>query len=345
MKFGALTFLLFIGLVNPAIGKTIQTIAFGSCVKQYLPQPIWDSIIESQPQVFIFLGDNIYGDTTDMEKLYAKYQQLGAIAGYKRLKADCEILAIWDDHDYGKNDAGAEFTKKAESQKIFLDFFDEPMDSHRRNTPGIYDAKIIGDKGQRVQFLLLDTRYFRSPLHKPGRPKIPIEGRHGPYAPTKDSKTTLLGTEQWKWLEEQLRKPAELRILATSIQLLSDEHGWECWANFPHERQRLYQLIQKTKANGIITLSGDRHRAEISKNQNALPYPLYDITASGMNIKSRFSNEINSQRIGSPYQDEHFGTVLIDWKTGTLSLQIRNLKGTPIIQAQTTLSTLQFPRN
>ena len=70
----------------------------------------------------------------------------------------------------------------------------------------------------------------------------------------------------------------------------------------------------------------------------------YDITASGMNVKSRFSNEINSQRIGSPYQDEHFGTVLVDWKTGNLTLQIRNLKGTPIIQTQTNLSTLQFPK-
>jgi len=344
MKFGALSFLFAVALVNPAISKPIQTIAFGSCAKQYLPQPIWDSIVKVQPDVFVFLGDNIYGDTTDMEKLTAKYQQLGAMAGYKRLKSVSKVLAIWDDHDYGKNDAGAEFTKKKESQKIFLDFFEEPKDSERRKTPGIYDAKIYGKEGQRVQFLLLDTRYFRSPLHKPGRPKIPIEGRHGPYAPTQDSKTTLLGEEQWKWLEEQLQKPAELRILATSIQLIADEHGWECWANFPHERQRLYHLIQKTKANGIIALSGDRHRGEISQNLKALPYPLYDITASGMNVKSRFSNEINSQRIGSPYQDEHFGTVLVDWKTGNLTLQIRNLKGTPIIQTQTNLSTLQFPK-
>ena len=345
MKIHVLSFLAVIGVGSPVLGKTIETIAFGSCAKQYLPQPIWDNIIKAKPQVFIFLGDNIYGDTTDMEKLSAKYQQLGAIAGYKRLKLVCEVLAIWDDHDYGKNDAGAEFTKKKESQKIFLDFFDEPKDSDRRKTPGIYDAKIIGEKGKRIQFLLLDTRYFRSPLHKPGNPKFRIEGRQGPYVPTKDQTTTLLGNAQWQWLEEQLRKPAELRILATSIQLIADEHGWECWGNFPHERQRLYDLIHKTKANGIIALSGDRHRAEISRNQNALPYPLHDLTASGLNIKNRFSNEINSHRLGSPYQDEHFGTVLIDWKTGNLTLQIRNLKGIPIIQTQTNLSTLQIPSN
>jgi alkaline phosphatase D len=332
-----------LGSPSILIAQNVETLTFGSCAKQYLPQPIWESILQLKPEVFVFLGDNIYGDTTDMEKLRSKYQQLGAIAGFQKLKQNTTILATWDDHDYGQNDAGAEFSQKEESQQIFLDFFDEPSNSTRRKTPGIYDARMIGEKGKRVQFLLLDTRYFRSQLYKPGRQDNPVEGRWGPYQPNPDPSGTLLGEAQWKWLEEQLKQPAELRILATSIQLVADEHGWECWANFPHERQRLYQLIHKTRANGIIAISGDRHRAEISKDDQSLPYPLFDITASGMNMKSRFSNEINSHRVGSPYQDEHFGSVLIDWETGNLTLQIRNLNGTPIIQAKTSLENLAYP--
>ena len=344
MKIQNLLFTSVLLAFQPLFSNTIQTIIFGSCSKQYLPQPIWDSIIKANPDVFLFLGDNIYGDTTDMDKLRAKYQELGAVEGFQRLKRRCPILAIWDDHDYGKNDAGAEFSMKVESQNVFLNFFGEPQDSLRRKTPGIYDAKIIGPVGKRVQFLLLDTRYFRSPLNKTGRPKFPQEGRRGPYSPVEDANSTLLGETQWKWLEEQLRKPAEIRILATSIQLVADEHGWECWGNFPHERKRLYDLIKKTRANGVISISGDRHRGEISKDDHSLPYPLFDITASGMNIKSRFSNELNSQRVGSPYLDEHFGAVLVDWKSGSLTLQIRDLKGMPIIQTSTHLETLKFPK-
>jgi alkaline phosphatase D len=74
------------------------------------------------------------------------------------------VLAVWDDHDYGANDAGAEYPMKAESQRMFLDFFGVAGDSPRRRRPGIYDARVFGPPGRRVQVILLDLRYFRSPF-------------------------------------------------------------------------------------------------------------------------------------------------------------------------------------
>ena len=344
-RFPAYLLLLFFVMAQPWLqGKLtpVQTIAFGSCAKQYHPQPIWDSIVKLDPDLFIFLGDNIYGDTTDMDKLRAKYQQLGGQPGYQRLKKNCSILATWDDHDYGKNDAGAEFIKKAESQKIFLDFFEAPSDSPRRERRGVYHAQIFGNPGKRVQVILLDTRYFRSPLNNVGKPRIRIEGRTGPYMPLENSKATILGEAQWKWLEKQLLEPAEIRIIASSIQVIADQHGWECWGNMPNERKRLYALLRKTQAKGVIVLSGDRHHAEISRIEDKLSYPLYDITASGLNWKKGFSNEHNPNRIGSWYRDEHFGTLLIDWISNDpmITFQIRDLKGRPVIQHRTTLGKL-----
>ena len=146
--------------------KPVEAIAFGSCLKQTRPQPIWESVRASKPDVFVLLGDNIYGDTRDMEKLKSRWATFGAFPEFKKLRSDCRLLAIWDDHDYGENDAGREFPQKAESQQIFLDFLGEPKDSERRKTPGIYDSVTIGPKGKRVQFILLDTRYFRSPLKR-----------------------------------------------------------------------------------------------------------------------------------------------------------------------------------
>ena len=146
---------------------------------RHAPQPIWESVRASKPDA-VLLGDNIYGDTRDMEKLKSRWATFGAFPEFKKLRSDCRLLAIWDDHDYGENDAGREFPQKAESQQIFLDFLGEPKDSERRKTPGIYDSVTIGPKGKRVQFILLDTRYFRSPLKRAAK----REKGKGPYGRT-----------------------------------------------------------------------------------------------------------------------------------------------------------------
>ncbi|MBI1900797.1 MAG: alkaline phosphatase family protein, partial [Planctomycetia bacterium] len=170
--------------------KLITRIAFGSCCKQGQPQPIWDAIAGAKPDLLVMLGDNIYADTLDMDVLKAKYAMLGAEKGFQKLRSTCPILATWDDHDYGLNDAGAEYAKKKESQQIFLDFFGDAADSPRRKREGVYDAKTFGPPGREVQIVLLDTRYFRSPLMKrlaQEEPQSePGEGINGPYAPNTD---------------------------------------------------------------------------------------------------------------------------------------------------------------
>ena len=106
-------------------------IAFGSCGKQTHPLPIFHEVIKQNPNLFIFLGDNIYGDTHDMDVLKKKYQELGAKGSYQHLIQNTEVLATWDDHDYGQNDAGKHYPRKVESKEIFLEFFKEPQNSER----------------------------------------------------------------------------------------------------------------------------------------------------------------------------------------------------------------------
>ena len=86
------------------------------------PQPVWNAINNFHPDLFIFLGDNVYADTKDPFRLRQAWQRLGHQSGYLKLKQQSIICAIWDDHDYGKNDAGKEFPIRKESQQIFLDF-------------------------------------------------------------------------------------------------------------------------------------------------------------------------------------------------------------------------------
>ena len=314
----------------------LETIAFGSCLKQTRPQPIWESVLAAKPDAFVLLGDNIYGDTRDMEKMRAKWRSFDEVPGFRKLRERSRLLAVWDDHDYGENDAGADYPKKAQSQQVFLDFLSEPKDSPRRQTPGTYAAETIGPEGKRAQFILLDTRYFRSGLRR--NPKR--RAGQGPYAPHPlSSEATILGEAQWKWLEERLREPAELRVLASSIQVLASEHGWEAWANFPRERRRLLDLLVKTRANGVVILSGDRHAAEISKLEGVLPYPLYDITSSAMNQTRNPREEPNSLRVGKVYHRENFGILSVDWagKAPVVTMEVRNLKGQVVEQTKMVL--------
>jgi alkaline phosphatase D len=334
--------------------EPLQRFAFGSCAKQDRPQPIWDAIVEAQPQLLAMIGDNIYADTEDMSVMWAKYRQLDAHPGFRRLKSTCPIVATWDDHDYGANDGGVEYPKKRESQQLFLDFFGVPKSSPRRQQEGVYHAETYGARGQRTQLILLDTRYFRTALKKGYVRGEPGEGRRGIYVPDPSPSATILGETQWKWLEAQLRQPAELRIIASSVQVVTDGHGWEYWANFPRDRERLFRLIRKTRANGVVIISGDRHLAEISRlpaGKGGADYPLYDVTSTSLNAPSgnmtkagtRFANEINPYRVGLTYFDTNFGFIEVDWTqpSPALRLQVRDEKGDVVLQQRTTLAELR----
>ncbi|MFM8324384.1 MAG: alkaline phosphatase D family protein, partial [Pirellulaceae bacterium] len=119
---------------------------------------------QAKPDLFIYLGDNIYGDTRDMKLLQAKYDLLGAKPEFQRLRASVPVVSIWDDHDYGENDAGIDYPMKEESRAIFFDFWRVPSDSPRRSHPGIYGVHFFEQDGKRLQLILLDTRTFRTPL-------------------------------------------------------------------------------------------------------------------------------------------------------------------------------------
>lgn len=308
-----------------AAEQALTRIHFGSCIKQDRPAPIFETILKDRPEMFIFLGDNIYGDTDDMAVLQTKYNRLAAIPGFAGLRRSARVLAIWDDHDFGKNDSGADYAKRAESQKVFLRFWETDTKSPRWNRPGIYDAKIYGPKGKRVQIILLDTRYFRGPLKRGER------RTGGPYYPEPDASVPMLGTAQWKWLEQQFRKPAELRIVASGIQCVPEASGQETWSNLPAERKRFFDLIGKTKANGVIIISGDRHWSEISVLEQGAPYPIYDITSSSLNqLHQRGTPTKNRFRaLPTSFHRENFGRLSIDWESNDplLTAEIVDLDG------------------
>jgi len=315
--------------------QPLTRIAFGSCIDRET-HTMLDRVLTLSFDRFILLGDNIYADTTNAAVMAEKYRVRKESKFFRGLLKKAPVLATWDDHDFGANDAGADYPMKVESQKLFLEFMDEPLDSPRRKREGVYDAPVIGPVGRRVQVLLLDTRYFRSKLATGENHVEPSGGR---YIPHPDPNVTMLGEAQWKWLEEQLRVPAELRIVASSIQFISEFSGGEAWANLPREKQRLLDLLKKTRANGVLFISGDRHWAELSRLDRTGDYPLYDLTSSALTeTHKRGSPTPNKYREGPTYHDTNVGLINVDWSKPqpTVLLQLFDVDGKVRIEKRIT---------
>lgn len=308
--------------------RTITRIAFASCADQRDPQPIWDAVFAYRPDLFLFIGDNVYGSapreqlTAELPVLREAYRLASTQPHYHRLRSAANTMVVWDDHDFGLNDGGADHPFKAEAKQLFLDFWHVPADDARRTREGVHHATIMGPPSQRVQVIMLDTRWWRSPLQR-ANPR----GPYGPYEPSSDPKATLLGDAQWAWLAEELRKPADLRLVVSSIQLVADGHGWERWGNFPRERERFFRLITETNARGVIVLSGDRHIGGIYREEVAAPYPIMDVTASPVTRPFPSNREPGPNRVGAIYGMENFGAIDIDWWSRELTLSLRNEVG------------------
>ena len=310
--------------------QTLTTIAFGSCNRQDEPQPLWDDILAQQPDLWIWLGDNIYGDTDNMRKMRGKYNQQLAQPGYQQLRATVPVVGTWDDHDYGVNDGGQEFGPKQASRDLLLEFLAVPKSQPVWNREGAYQAYTFGSAGRRVKILLLDTRYFRDALLA----SADTARRYGA-----NEAGDLLGAAQWRWLEKELRSSdAQVHIIGSSIQVLAEDHGFEKWANFPRSRQRLFDLIADTQAPSVVLLSGDRHIGEISRHDApGVPYPLYDLTSSGLTHVYEEADEPNRHRVSDLIKVLNFGLITIDWQSNPVQLtfQIRGEEGAVLAEVGT----------
>lgn len=324
--------------------KTLSRIVFGSCCHQDKPQPIWPAILDRHPELFIFLGDNIYGDTRDMAILKAKYDRQAR--NFAPIRKQSEIMAIWDDHDFGENDAGRDYPFRDQSKELFLDFWNIPKDSpRRREGDGIYTSRLYGPEERRVHIILPDLRYNRDSLRTVDSRKIAREkdlAGQGPYLAHSDKSSTMLGKAQWIWLEQQLQIPSKIKIIGSSLQYIARHSGWESWSNFPHERQRLIDLIGKYQVNGVFFISGDTHWAELSRQQKDAPYPLWDLTSSGL-TQTWENVSPNAHRWNDvSFAGQNFGAVYIDWdeKDPLITFEIRDAKGKRAFQHSLFLSSL-----
>ena len=305
----------------PAHATPLTRIGVGSCLHQSRPQPIWQGVVATRPELFLMIGDNVYGDAKDgtIDALAKAYRKQGRHPDFATARAAIPFLATWDDHDFGLNDASADFPLAAEAKLLFHDFWGSRPERAR----GLFTAQAFGPAGRRVQIIMLDVRTFRSDFRRgESRSTKPR------YEPDLNPAKTMLGAEQWAWLETTLREPADIRLIVSATQVLAEGHRHERWGNLPAERDRLISLIERTRARGVILPTGDRHMSAFYLTRTANGHKLPEMTASSLN---RPHGPVTDRRVpplqSEPYRAENFGLVDIDWGARLIRLSVRDMAG------------------
>ena len=317
--------------INPVLPAeaTLTRIAVGSCNHQSASQHMWAQIASANPQLFLMIGDNVYGDAgwdadAGLESLRRAYALQASHPEFTAFRSGVPMMATWDDHDFGLNDAGGSFPFRRWSEMLFETFWGSSEAVKGR--PGIYESTITGPQGKRVQVIMLDTRFFRSDLKRAAwtKDRPPLGG----YLPDDSPEKTVLGEAQWAWLAAELAKPADLRIVVSSTQVITTAHQFEGWTNFPAERTRLLDLLKTREASGLVLLSGDRHAAGIYKVDHG-GETIWELTSSSLNlafgddIERSTAREPDPARVGKFFPVENYGLVDIDWKAKAVTVSLK----------------------
>ena len=360
--------------------KKITTLAVGSSADQNSPQPIWKIIEQSKPDLFLFAGDTVSlnaTSTTEAKLLTPLFKKLNFIPEFRSLREKIPFLSVWNNTDFGMNYSGGDNPDKELRRTEFIKYWSYLQTAIPQGQKPLYHAKILGPKKQKVQIIMLDTRWDRSAFKKnpedhiaaapnltntPQKPVSPEKnqttGSAAAAVPATDAKAVtpatdvatkpaevaaeaisypqpflsdddktkhFLSEEQWTWLENELKKPTELKILVSSIQIISNDHHFEKWGNFPNERERFFRLLIKTKAKNIILLSGDRHLGAIAKLEVKKLGPIFEMTTSGLNGTFEKNNILTDMTyLKDAYAKPNFGLVKINWEKRKVSLEIHS---------------------
>jgi alkaline phosphatase D len=289
--------------------------AFGSCarIQAHPVQPIWDAVAAASPDMFLWLGDNVYHDTLEPRIMDEMWRMQRNVPNLQPLLRSIANYSIWDDHDYGLNDHDRENPVKEAALASFQRYWANPSYG-LPDTPGVF----FGFSHSDVDFFMLDGRYYRDPNGAPDGPQ-----------------KTMLGARQLDWLKQGLRESrASFKVLACGSGWSSAKGpGGDSWAAFITERDALFDFIRTERVSGVVLISGDTHVGEL----NAMPwserggYDLYDLVSSPLaqETENSWTERRPEMRIRQVYaRDVNFGLMAFSFEgEPTLTYRLVNSRG------------------
>ena len=256
---------------------------------------IFETMAKEKADFMLWLGDNWYTREVDYYSdwgLHYRPAHERAMQVYQPLLKAMPHYAIWDDHDFGWNDADKSYPLKETSREVFKTFWNNP--SYGENNQGIYSKFTWND----VDIFLLDDRWFRSNDEMPDS----LNGKA-------NENKRMYGKQQMEWLKNALLQSngngsVNFRIIATGSQVLNPMSPYDCFRHFSAEYKELMDFLTETKINGIVFLTGDRHHSEVIKSERPNAYALYDITSSPLTS--------GSHKFGGPEKNNPYRVAGID---------------------------------
>jgi alkaline phosphatase D len=278
-------------------------VAFGSGAR-YVPEKegIWSTMADTKPLAYLGLGDNVYIDATDrrdVQRLH--YYRRMLRKEYRQFIAQTSMYAVWDDHDMGKDDCaggpGLDAPWKLPNLNVFQQNWNNPFYGNTPSAPGTWHNFSMGD----AEFFMLDGRFYRSDIKNKA-----------------DTTNTMLGEEQKQWLLKFLQEStAKFKVLCSGTMWhdLADKGGRDSWAGkrFRDERDEIFDLINEQKIDGVVLISGDRHRTELWKTDRTEGYPLYEFLSA--KVTNMHSHEPRKQAEWSLNEGNFWGEIGFDFST------------------------------
>jgi alkaline phosphatase D len=238
------------------------TLAFGSCANDRpgLPNPVWKAILDAKPTALVLIGDTPYIDSVQLEDQRRRYKEFIANPDLTALMKVTPSYAIWDDHDFAGDGKDGTTPGKAACRQAFLEYHGNPTAGD--GAEGIYTHFRRGG----VDVFLLDTRWFSGTEKSFADPEKP----------------TLLGRQQWEWLQRELAASTAPFKLLVSGMVWNDAvrpGKPDYWMAYPYERAAVLKLVADKKIPGVVLIGGDIHRSRAfvhKKEETGVAYPVHE---------------------------------------------------------------------
>ena len=307
----------------------------GSCV--YFNEPPYDKpgkpyggdssifnvMAKEKASFMLWLGDNWYTRYPDYASEWGLHYRPSHERQMKVLQPFLKSMshyAIWDDHDYGPNDADKSYVFKEASRNAFMKYWPNP--TYGMSGQGIYTMFTYND----AEFFLLDDRWFRSSDRM-------MDSTNGNI----NKEKRMFGNEQMEWLKNALLYSrantfTKFRVIVTGSQVLNQHSRFDAFRFFPAEYKELLTFLEENKINGVLFVTGDRHHSEIIRMQRNTGYPLYDITSSPVTssaAKTQGAETNNPNRVGKEIAEQNYArfSVTGEGKERKLTIDFVGLKG------------------
>ena len=282
-------------------------IAFGSCANEKEgSSKVWNRMNADKIDALVLLGDTPYIDTTDLTMQRRRYREFTSVPAFSSLLSHTPLYATWDDHDFGRNDTDGNLQGKEFSRQAFSEY--RPNPSYGENDLGIYTSFVQGP----VEVFLLDARWF-------ARTEV------------SNNIPTLLGKQQWAWLERSLKaSTSPYKILACGMIFNGATRPGKTdhWGDYPTEYLRLLSIIKRNNISGVVLVSGDIHWSRVIKHdtKKIIGYDLHEFVTSP--IHEKLIVAADARHDGLLFSVGEINSFLLaDATEGTLTMSLRNAAG------------------